>query len=93
MICRIDDDGAGRFRSVIGDLLAQEARINRFVRALWLKDLIVRRRVGIGHSPILLVTRIVLLWRGAKPLARPPLSLTSRFAEQEFDKSGHGIGR
>jgi len=36
---------------------------------------------------------VVLLWRGAKPLARPALSLTSRFAKQEFDESGHGIGR
>src|SRR5262249_56664201 len=73
MVGCIDNHGAGCFRSVIGNLLAQETRVDRLVRALWFQHLIVRGRVGIGHSPILLVARIVLLWRGAQPLARPPL--------------------
>ena len=67
--------------------------VDRLIRALWFQHLIVRRRVGIGHSPVLLVAGIVLLWRCAKPLARPALSLTSGFAKQEFDEPGHGIGR
>src|SRR5262249_59573229 len=87
MVGCIDNHGAGCFRSVIGNLLAQETRVDRLVRALWFQHLIVRGRVGIGHSPILLVARIVLLWRGAQPIARPPVGPTSGGPQQEIDET------